>query len=354
MDQRITEHAKILVDYCCEVKKGDRVMVIVEDYGQELAREIVREVATRGGHTVVVMRSPETDRAFLDAASEECISTVPEHYFEMIKKTDVYIRIQSTGNTRALGNVPPEKIVIYERMQKPMKQEILKKRWCGTLTPTPALAQEAGMSLKEYEDFVYHAIIRDWKKEAELMYRVKEILDKGKKVEIEGKDTNLNMSIEGRVAVASEGHHNMPSGEVFTAPVDDSTEGYVYFDIPLMYMGSLIEDVKLWFEKGVVTKCEASRNEELLKKLIKTDEGSKRLGELGIGTNRGITTFTTNILFDEKIGDTIHLALGNAYKECNGINESAVHVDVVKSMRDGRILVDGNILQEKGKWFWER
>ena len=353
MDQRITEHAKILVDYSCQIKKGDHVVVVVEDYGQELANEIVKEVAKRGGTTVVLQRSPETERALLDAVPEEYVDNFPDHLFEMIKKTDVYIKIQSTANTRALGNVSPEKFVRYQRMQKPLKQEILTKRWCGTATPTPALAQEAGMSLREYEDFVYNTIIRDWEKEAEIMYKVKEIIDKGKEVYIEGEDTELTMSVEGRVAVASVGKHNMPSGEVFTAPVDDSTNGHIYFDIPLVYFGSLIEDVRLTFENGVVAESSASRNEDMLKKLIETDEGSNKLGELGIGTNRGITTFTRNILFDEKIGDTIHLALGNAYKACNGVNESAIHMDIVKTMKNGRLLVDGEVLQENGKWFWE-
>jgi aminopeptidase len=353
MDPRILEHAKILVDYSCEIKKGDHVIVVVEDYGKELAREIVKEVAKRGGTTVVVQKSPETERALLDVVPDEYVDNFPDHYFEMIKKTDVYIKIQSTGNTRAMGNVLPEKLVKYQLMQKPMKDVILQKRWCGTLTPTPALAQEAGMSLEEYTDFVYGAIIRDWEKEAEVMYKVKEIVDKAKEVVIEGEETELYMSIDGRVAVASVGKHNMPSGEVFTAPVDDSTEGHIYFDIPLVYAGALIEDVRLTFEKGLVVDSSASRNEDVLKKLIKTDEGSERLGELGIGTNRGITTFTHNILFDEKIGDTIHLALGNAYKDCNGVNESAIHMDIVKSMKNGRLLVDGEVLQENGKWCWE-
>ncbi len=353
MDQRISEHAKILVDYSCEIEKGDHVVVLVEDYGQELSREIVKEVAKRGGTTVVILRSPETERAFLDAVPVEYVSNFPDHYFEMIKASDVFIKIHSTANTRALANVPPEKVVAYESMQKPIKHEILKKKWCGSITPTPALAQEAGMSLREYEDFLYGAIIRDWEKESEIMYKVKEIMDKAKDVVIEGEETDLTMSIDGRVAIASTGKRNMPSGEVFTAPVDDSTEGHIYFDIPLVYMGSLIEDVRLTFEKGVVVESSASRNQELLKKVIEIDEGSKRLGELGIGTNRGITTFTRNILLDEKIGDTIHLALGNAYKDCNGVNESAIHMDIVKSMKNGRILLDGEVLQEHGKWFWE-
>lgn len=353
MDPRITQHAKILVDYSCEVKKGDHVVIVVEDHAQDLAREIVKEVAQRGGTSVVIQRSPETERAFLDVVPDEYVDNFPDHLFAMIKETDVYIKIQSTGNTRALGHAAPEKLVRYQRMQKPMKKEILTKRWCGTLFPTRALAQEAGMSLEEYKDFVYGATIRNWEKEAEIMYKVKDVIDAGKTVKIEGENTDLTMSIDGRVAVASIGKHNMPSGEVFTAPVDDSTEGHIYFDIPLVYMGSLIENVELDFENGIIVDSAASKNEKLLKQLIETDEGSDKLGELGIGTNRGITTFTRNILFDEKIGDTIHLAIGNAYKACNGVNESAIHVDIVKSMKGGTLLVDDEVLQKNGKWSWE-
>jgi aminopeptidase len=353
MDPRIIEHARILVNYTCEVKEGDHVTVVVEGSEQELVQEIVKEVAKKGGTTVVVQKTPEASRALLDAVPDEYVEVFPGHFFEMIKKTDVYIRIQCPGNTRALAHASPEKFVRYQRMYQPIIAEILKKRWGSTITPTPALAQEAGMSLEEYKDFVYGAVIRDWEKEAEVMYRIKEIIDRGEEVIIQGEETELTMSLKGRIAVAAIGKHDMPSGEVFTAPVDDSTEGHIYFDIPLVYAGSLIENVHLTFEKGVVVESSASHNEHILKKLIDTDNGSKRVGELGIGTNRGITKFTRNILFDEKIGDTIHIALGNAYKECNGVNESAIHMDIVKSMKNGKILVDGKVLQENGKWFWE-
>ena len=353
MDPRITEHAKILVNYTCEVKEGDHVTVVIEGSEQGLVQEIVKEVAKRGGTTVVVQKTPEASRAFLDAVPDRYVEAFPDHFFEMIKKTDVYMRIQCPENTRALAHASSEKWVKYNCMYQPIIAEILKKRWCSTLTPTPALAQEAGMSLEEYEDFVYGAVIRDWEKEADILYKIKDIMDRGEEVAIEGEETELYMSLKGRVAVAAVGKHDMPSGEVFTAPVDDSTEGRIYFDVPLVYAGSLIENVRLTFEKGVVTESSASHNGDILEKLIETDEGSRRVGELGIGANRGITKFTRNILFDEKIGDTIHIALGNAYEECNGVNKSAIHMDIVKSMKNGRILVDGKILQEDGKWFWE-
>ncbi|MBU7043483.1 MAG: aminopeptidase [Theionarchaea archaeon] len=352
MDPRIVTHAQILVNYSCEVKKGDHVVVTIEDYGRELAREIIKEVGMRGGTSVLIQRSPETERSLLDAAPDQ-VSSFPHHYFELIKHTDVYIGIRSTANTRALGQAHPDTLITYQKMQNPIRQELLKKRWCGTITPTPAFAQEAGMSLREYEDFVYGAVIRDWEKEAGLMYEIKAILDKGKEVTISSPDTDLTLSIEGRVAVAATGKHDMPSGEVYTAPVDDSAQGHIYFDVPVMVSGSLIQGITLEFQKGKVVESSAHKNGDLLKKLLSTDEGSERLGELGIGTNRGITTFTKNILFDEKIGDTIHLAVGNAYPECRGVNISAIHMDMVKTMKEGEVLIDGELLQYHGKWAWE-
>jgi aminopeptidase len=352
VDPRIAAHAHILVDYSCEVKKGDRVIIVREDHGKKLVREIVKEVAVRGGTSVIVQRSPETERALLDAAPAY-IDTFPDHYYELIRNSDVYLGIRSTANTRALGNAHPDTLIKYQKMQDPIRQELLKKRWCGTITPTSAFAQEAGMSLWEYENFVYGAINRDWENEAELMYKVREILDRGKEVTISSTDTDLTLSIEGRKAVAATGKHDMPSGEVYTAPVDDSAEGYISLDVPVVVAGSLIQGICLVFNEGEVVESSAHKNEGLLKKLISTDEGSRRLGELGMGTNRGITTFTHNILFDEKIGDTIHVALGMAYPDCKGINKSAIHLDIVKTMKNGQVAVDGEILQKNGKWAWE-
>jgi aminopeptidase len=352
MDPRIAAHAHILVDYSCEVTEGDRVVITREDHGEKLAREIVKEVAVRGGTSVVVQRSPETERVLLDAAPAY-IDAFPYHYYELIRNSDVYIGIRSTANTRALGNAHPDTLIRYQKMQNSIREELLKKKWCGTLTPTPAFAQEAGMSLPEYEDFVYGAIIRDWENEAEFMFEIREILDRGKEVTIFSPDTDLTLSIQGRTAVAATGKHDMPSGEVYTAPVDDSAEGYISLDVPVVVAGSLIEGIRLTFEKGEVVESSAHTHENLLKKLISTDEGSRRLGELGMGTNRGITTFTHNILFDEKIGDTIHIALGMAYPDCKGINRSAIHLDIVKTMKKGQVLIDGEVLQKNGKWAWE-
>jgi aminopeptidase len=210
------------------------------------------------------------------------------------------------------------------------------------------------MSLQEYEDFVYSAMLLDWKKETEKTRKLKKIMNNANKVQIIGEDTDLTMSIKGRTACTSDGINNLPGGEIFTAPLDNSANGTVFFDLPAVTYGKEVLGIKLTFENGEIVDYSASKNEELLEAMINTDDGSKRLGELGIGTNRGITKFTKNILFDEKIAGTIHLAIGRAYTECGGINESAIHWDMIKTMKPGKIILDDEVIQENGKFAWEK
>jgi aminopeptidase len=216
-------------------------------------------------------------------------------------------------------------------------------------------AQEAAMSFTEYSDFVFSAILINWDDQMRIMQELKQILDQTDEVRLIGDKTDLTMSIKGRNAVVGGPDNNVPGGEVFTAPIDDSAEGHIYFDLPAIKYGQEVEGITLHFEKGEVVDFSAERNEVLLHNMIETDPGARRLGELGIGTNRGISTFTKNILFDEKIGDTIHLALGRAYKECGGTNESAIHWDMIKTMKysqESRMIFDGIAvhLSEAGNW----
>jgi len=240
-----------------------------------------------------------------------------------------------------------------DKAVKPVQDERLSKRWCLTQAPTPGYAQDADMSLKEYEDFLYSAMLIDWSSQRQQMERLKKELDKADRVDIISEKTKLSMSVKGRNSVVGDAIHNVPGGEVYTAPVDDSAEGEIWFDMPGIRYGREIKGIWLKFSKGEVVDYSSETNQETLKSIIETDQGSKRIGELGIGTNRGIRRFTKNILFDEKIGDTIHIALGNAYKDCRGINVSAVHWDIIKTMKPGMILLDGEILQKDGKFKWE-
>ena len=353
MDPRVAEHAKLIVTYSTGVKKGDQVLIMASDYGLDLASEIYKEAAKLGGSPLIVMTPSELTRAYYEVTPEEYLDMFPNHLYELTKASDVIVSVRSDTNTRTLGNVDPGKLTRRDETTRKIRDERLAKRWCLTQAPTPGYAQDADMSLKEYEDFVYSAILIDWPKQRAQMERLKKVLDVADKVQIVGEATHLTMSIKGRNAVVGDATHNVPGGEVYTAPVDDSAEGEICFDLPGIRYGREIKGVHLKFSKGQVVDYSSETNQDTLKKIIETDQGSKRIGELGIGTNRGIRRFTKNILFDEKIGDTIHLALGSAYKECGGVNESAIHWDVLKTMKPGQILLDGKVVQKDGRFAWE-
>ncbi|MFW9960518.1 MAG: aminopeptidase [Candidatus Thorarchaeota archaeon] len=353
MDPRIVEHARILVEWSTEVRPGDMVVIYATPDSHELVVALHREIAKAGGRVVTLMSSEEAQRAFYDGASEETLQVVPTHLKAITEACDVIIALRSPVNTKALANVDPKRIMIDNKTQQEIQSIRLGKRWSLTVHPCQTLAQQANMSLEEYRDFVYGATLIDWAEESKMLYVMKEHLESHRDIRYIGPETDLFASTEGRIWIASDGKHNMPSGEVFTAPVDDSVEGKIYFDVPFLQQGKVIEGVRLSFEKGEVVDFSAEKEEATLKSIIETDEGSRKLGEMAIGTNRGIKQYTLNMLFDEKIGDTIHCALGRAYKDCNGVNESAVHVDMIKSMHIGEIYAGDELIYSKGKYFYE-
>ena len=337
-----------MVEWSTEVKKGDMVIIRATPESHDLAVAVHKEVAKAGGSTVTLMASEEISRAFYDGADNETLQLFPKHMKALIEQADVYISLGAPMNTKALAGVDPKRMVIRSKANQEILDIRLSKRWCGTVHPCPSLAQQASMSMNEYQDFVYGATLIDWKEESKSMYLMKEHLEKHKDIRFVGPETDLYAKTEGRIWIASDGKHNMPSGEVFTAPVEDTVEGHIHFDIPFMFSGKVIEGVRLKFEKGEVVDYSAEKEERTLKEIIEIDEGSRRLGEMAIGTNRGIKRYTLNMLFDEKIGDTIHCALGRAYKDCNGVNESAVHVDMIKSMIEGEITAGDEVIYSKG------
>jgi aminopeptidase len=353
LDPRIEEHAKILVEWSTEVRQGDMVGILTSPQGQELSLAVVKQVAKAGGRPLVMLWTDEISRAFFDGASNETIQLFPKHLLALVENIDVVIAINAPDNTKTLASVSPEKQMLNARTMQPIMGAYLSKRWVGTIHPCNSLAQQGNMSLDEYRDFAYDAMLIDWKKESILLNKIKNHLDRQSSIRYIGPETDLFASTEGRIWIASDGKKNMPSGEVFTAPVEDTVEGKIFFDIPFMEYGKVIQGVRLSFEKGEVVDYSAEKEEATLKQIIETDEGSRRLGEMAIGTNRGIKQYTLNMLFDEKLGDTIHCALGRAYEECNGTNQSAVHVDIIKSMRDGEIHADDELIYSKGKYFYE-
>ena len=356
MDARTEEHARILVDWSTDIQRGDDVVIAAGPDAHELVVALHRELGKRGANPTTLYTSGEASRAHLRAHDEDF--TLPEHTLALYEACDAAIHVRSDPNLAALNDVPGERLAERSRVQKPITVERLSKRWCLTQHPTNAHAQLADLSLGAYRDFVYGAILRDWNAVEDYQAELQRRLEDASTVRVvAGDETDVRMSVDGMHAINSAGRHNMPSGEVFTAPVPDSVEGTVLFDKPLIHQGREMEGVRLVFEDGEVVESSAERNEEALDDLLDTDDGARRLGELGIGTNREINRFTKNMLFDEKMGETVHLALGRAYDANVGEgrtgNDSAVHVDMILDTSAGRIEFDGEVIQEGGRFVWE-
>ncbi len=357
MDPRIIKFAKILVDYSTNVKKGETVVISGEVEAKPLILELYRQVIKKGAYPRLHIGLPGTSYIYFKNASLEQLKKFPKIFDYEVKNSQVYISIISNSNTRELTNVDPKRIAIRQKVVQPIGDYIANRRdkirRVTTLFPTKALAQEAEMSLEEYENFVYNAINIDWQKEAKKINKIKRLFKNADKIRILGKDTDITFSIKGRPAIAdTDKVENMPSGEIFWAPLKKTVNGYISYTYPAIYGGREVNGIKLEFKNGKVVKATAEKNEKFLKQIIATDPGAKYLGEFGLGCNYHINKFTKEILFDEKIGGSIHLALGMAYKECNGKNKSAVHWDMIKDLKKdkGEIWVDDRLVQKNGKF----
>ncbi|MBI2103723.1 aminopeptidase [Candidatus Woesebacteria bacterium] len=354
VDPRVVKQAKVLVDYSLKVKKGENVLIIVDFPARPIALELYKLLLKRGVDQIRFnFADYEFSEVFLKNASAAQIKSFPLVAMDEMKKMDCFIAIRSTTNTRGLTGTDAKKMSERAKVVRPITDyRVENTRWVITEFPTDAQAQEADMSLSEYEDFVFSAINKvDWKKKFKEQEKLRKLVDKTSKVHIIGKDTDLRINIKGRRAVNAGGSHNMPDGEVFTAPIENSAEGFITFSFPALYMGREYHDIRLEFKKGKVVKATASKGEKDLNKILDMDSGARFIGELGLGNNYQIQRFTKNILFDEKIGGTIHIALGKGYKENLSKNESALHWDMIKDLRsDGEIWFDKKLVQKNGKW----
>ena len=358
MDPRVREHAEIIVDHSTAVQPDDEVVIRGHPVAEDLMVAIAELCGERGANISVRASSSRVDRAYRKAIDAEDIS-ISEVSLAGVKEADVAIGIRADANTFETSDVDPEKNSVMAKVNKEIQDIMMDKRWLGTQYPAPANAQDAEMSTDAYENFVWDAIIKDWDAVREHQQQLVEILDPGDEVHIvSGDSTDIRMSIDGNPTQNDYAEHNLPGGEVFTAPLPDSVEGEVLFDKPLMAQGREVQDVSLRFEDGEVVEHAAAKNEEVLTAVLNTDEGAKRLGELGIGMNRDIDQFTYNMLFVEKMGDTVHMALGRAYDdtvgEDNEGNDSAMHMDMIVDMsEDSFIEVDGETVQRDGTFVFE-
>lgn len=363
-DPRTVKLAEILVNYSTRVKKGDWVHIDSDALAIPLVKEVTACAVKAGAHVTYRLTSElVTEALFKNAVEEQLVKEDPLS-LQMIKGADVAIFIQAPENTRALNGIEPAKMQSARRGRREWHEVYMKRsatgdlRWTMTNYPTLALAQDADMSLPDYEDFVYGATFADqddpvaaWEKIRIDQEKMVQQLNGKKEVIIRGTNADLKMSIEGRSFINSYGDLNMPSGEVYTSPVEDSVNGWVRFTYPAIYLGREVDGIYLEFKDGKIVKASAEKDEEYLIKMLDTDEGSRRLGELGIGTNYGINKFTRDILFDEKIGGTFHLAVGSGFEEAGGKNTSAIHWDLICDARkDTEFLIDGKVFYKDGKF----
>ncbi len=365
-EPRIRKFAEILVERGAQVEKGDNVYLLATTLESlPLFEEVRRKVIRRGGrpHEHFLYDSQvgtsAMDYDWIKNAGEEQLGEMSSARMKEMGEMDGYIRIGGSRNSRELASVDPSKISRWNKTTEDLLNERLEKKWVATRFPADSMAQKAGMPTQEFEEMLFRAVNEiDYDELEKKNQKIKRKFDGANEVRITGENTDLKLSLENREGISSSGKNNIPDGEVFYAPVKDSLQGQIEFNYPGVTSGKEVKGIRLWFEDGRIVDFKAEENQEFLEKMIETDEGSHYIGEFGIGTNSHITEHVKDTLLDEKIGGTIHLALGRAYEDSvpeeEERNQSGIHWDIVKDLRPrgggGKITVDGETVQEDGEW----
>jgi aminopeptidase len=363
-DPRVDALAQILVRYSTKVQPGDVTVIQGTTTAEPLLQAVYEEVLRAGGHPVFQITPEGAQAAFYELASDDQLDYIAPPQKWTYTESDVRIAVMAEANTRALSRSDPAKQSRAQKARKPLLESVMQRsadgthRWALTLFPTHAFAAEADMSLAQYEEFFYRAClaydddpVTAWERQSEQVRRLADWIEGREEVHVVGPGTDIRLNVSGRHWIPCYGSHNMPDGEFFTGPVEDSVNGHVSFSFPAVYGGREVTGVKFRFEDGKVVDASADRGEDYLIQMLDADPGARRLGELGIGTNYGITEATKEVLLDEKLGGTVHMAIGASYPESGGTNESAVHWDMVCDLRNGgSITVDGEELQRDGQF----
>ena len=368
-DPRVQKFAKVLVEHSARIVPGDRVLIEGTTAAEPLVRELYIQILEKGGHPHPMVSFPGMvpfiqDDLYLTYAKDSQLDFVPTFYKIAYDQFESRIRIHSATNTRATTRIDPVKAQRRGKATSTITEAQMRRgaegafKWVTTLYPTDAYAQDAGMSLKDYEDFVFNAVhaheddpISYWKSTSAGQQKAIDFLNNKSQIVMRGPNVDLTLSIKGRKFMNSTGVFNMPDGEIFTGPVEDSVNGWVKFTYPAIYGGVAVEGAELTFVRGRVEQAKAEKNQDYLIKMLESDSGSRFLGEYAIGTNFDINKFTGNILFDEKIGGTFHMALGAGYPETGSHNKSAIHWDMICDLRtDSEILVDGELFYRIGEF----
>jgi aminopeptidase len=364
IDPRVANLAKILVNYSVSVKPGDWVLVSGSIDALPLVHEVVRQVLRAGGNPTIQLDDDELGALITQESSDAQLDWVAPIEKTLFEQADVLISLRATANTRSMSAVDPQKQRRRQMARRVLMETYFRRaaegnlRWTVTQFPCPAYAQEADMGLSDYENFVYAATFADqpdpigaWVKVRDEQEHLVQWLKGKKTIQVRGPNSDLSLSVAGRQFINCCGDRNMPDGEIFTGPVEDSVNGWVRFTYPAINRGREVEGVELEFKDGKVVGAHARKNEEFLLAMLDSDPGARYLGEFAVGTNYGIQRFTKSILFDEKIGGSIHMAVGAGYPETGSRNQSSLHWDFICDMRDNsEILVDGELFYKNGQF----
>lgn len=365
-DIRVEKLASILIDHSAHVGPGDKVAIEAVTVAEPLVRALYELTLQRGGIPHVLLQLPEQEEIFFALADDHQLDFIPTFQKQVVDDFDVYIRARSEANTRALTSVDPACQARWQKTMAHIRNTMLRRgadkslRWVLSQYPTQAYAMEAEMGLQEYQDFVYQACHADentddpvayWRGVQKQQAQIVKRIEGHDQVQLRGPHVDLRLSIQGRTFRNSSGQHNMPDGEVYTGPVEDSVQGWVRYTYPAVTQGRMVTGIELKFEQGKVVDAKAEKNQDFLLRMLDSDPGARYVGEFAIGTNFGINRFTRNILFDEKIGGTFHMAVGAGYPETGSRNTSAIHWDMICDLRqDSEILVDGELVYRNGEF----
>jgi aminopeptidase len=369
-DPRIEKLARVLVEYSARIQKGDRVLIESEPAAEPLIRALYEQILKAGGHPHLALNlggqvsKSGIDTVFFEHATDAQLDYVPPFIQHAYNEFESRIRIHAVPNTKTLTHSDPAKQTRRLRALEPILQAQFQRggtgefKWVTTLFPTDAYAQDAEMSLAEYEDFVYSAChvnqsdsnpVAYWRGMQKEQQRLVDALAGHDRVQVKGPQADLTLSIKDRRFLNACGEHNMPDGEIFTGPVEQSVNGWIHFEFPCVYEGNEVQGVELRFHDGRVSEAKADKNDAFLQRMLETDAGSRYLGEFAIGNNFGVQQITREILFDEKFGGTIHLAVGAGYPDTGSVNKSSIHWDLICDVRrDSEITVDGTLFYKDG------
>lgn len=361
-DARIAQIADVLIHYSLNIQPGNKLVIRGTTLAEPLIKEAYRTAVRAGAHVVTQISLPGLHKIFMDESNDDQLAWVSPFSKSSIEDFDALLAIQSEHNTREATGYLPEKMAKLSKANQPIQETFFERsasgeyKWCATLFPTPAYAQDADLALEDYEDFVFGACLPDredpigfWQKMETRQSKLIEYLDNVSEIHLVAQDTDLVVQVKDRKWINCAGRHNFPDGEVFTSPIEDKTEGTVRFTYPAVHQGNEVTNVQFTFEKGRIVNATADKGEDYLLSMLDRDEGARVLGEFAIGTNPGIQTFTRNTLFDEKIQGTVHMAVGMSYPESGGKNHSQIHWDMVCDMRQGgKLFADGKLIYENG------